>query len=39
MELKIAAASAIANIVTPEDLNPDHVIPNALDSRVILYLF
>ena len=34
MELKVAAASAIANIVSPLDLNPDHVIPNALDSRV-----
>ena len=37
MELKVAAANAIANIVTPEDLNPDHVIPNALDSRVIIH--
>ena len=35
MELKIAAANAIANIVKPEDLTPEHVIPNALDSRVI----
>ena len=37
MEIKVAAAAAIANIVSPQDLNPDHVIPNALDSRVFHY--
>ena len=37
MELKIAAATAIASIVSAEDLSPNHVIPNALDSKVKLF--
>ena len=32
--MKIAAAYAIAELVTPDELNPDHIIPDALDLRV-----
>lgn len=33
-EMKIAAAKAIASIVTDEELRPDYVIPNPFDERV-----
>lgn len=34
-EMKIAAALAIADIIPPEELNPEYIIPNALDPRVV----
>ena len=33
-EMKIAAAKAIASLVSEEDLNPEYVIPDAFDNRV-----
>ena len=33
-EMKIAAAHAIADLVSPEELNPDYILPPALDARV-----
>ncbi|AHF06170.1 NAD(P)-dependent malic enzyme [Desulfitobacterium metallireducens] len=33
-EMKVAAAYAIANIVTSEELNPEYVLPKAFDLRV-----
>jgi malate dehydrogenase (oxaloacetate-decarboxylating) len=33
-EMKVAAAYAIAQIVSPEELREDYVIPDALDKRV-----
>ena len=33
-EMKIAAAKAIASIVTEEELNEDYIIPGAFDQRV-----
>lgn len=33
-EMKVAAAYAIANIVTEKELNPDYVLPKAFDLRV-----
>ncbi len=33
-EMKIAAAKAIAGLVTPEELRPDYILPAALDARV-----
>jgi malic enzyme len=33
-EMKIAAAHAIASLVSEEELNPDFIIPNAFDLRV-----
>lgn len=35
MDTKVAAATAIASVITEDELNPEFVIPNALDSRVI----
>ena len=32
--MKVAAAYAIANIVKPEELRPDYIIPNALNPEV-----
>ena len=32
--MKVAAAYAIANAVSPEDLAPDHVIPSVFDKRI-----
>jgi malate dehydrogenase (oxaloacetate-decarboxylating) len=32
--MKIAAAWAIANLITDEELSPDYIIPHALDLRV-----
>lgn len=34
IEMKAAAAKAIAEIIPDEDLNPGYIIPNALDSKV-----
>lgn len=33
-EMKIAAAHAIASLVSDDELSPDYLIPSALDSRV-----
>ena len=33
-EMKVAAAHAIADIITPEELGPENIIPSALDPRV-----
>ncbi|NMA95254.1 MAG: NAD-dependent malic enzyme [Clostridiales bacterium] len=33
-EMKIAAAKAIANIITDEELNEEYIIPEAFDERV-----
>ncbi|MDR1083484.1 MAG: NADP-dependent malic enzyme [Deltaproteobacteria bacterium] len=33
-EMKIAAAEAIANIVTSQELTPDYIIPAAFDPRI-----
>lgn len=34
-EMKLAAAYALANVVTLEELNPDYVLPSPLDPRVV----
>jgi len=34
MEMKLAAARAIANLIPEYELSPDFIIPGALDSRV-----
>lgn len=34
-EMKIAAAFAIAGIITEEELNEDYIIPGAFDSRIV----
>ncbi len=33
-EMKVAAAYAIANLVSPEELKVDHILPEAFDPRV-----
>ncbi len=33
-EMKLAAAKAIAEIIAPDELNPDYVIPSVFDRRV-----
>ena len=33
-EMKIAAANAIASIVSDDELNPDYILPDAFDARV-----
>ena len=33
-EMKVAAAYAIASLVSDEELNPEYIIPNAFDPRV-----
>ena len=33
--MKIAAAYAIANIITDDELTADYIIPSALDERVV----
>ena len=33
-EMKIAAANALANLITEEELNEDYIIPKAFDKRV-----
>ena len=32
--MKIAAADALAGLITEEELNPDYIIPKAFDKRV-----
>jgi len=32
--MKLAASLAIANLIADEDLKPDYIIPNALNSLV-----
>lgn len=34
-EMKLAAAHAIANVIEPENLNPDYIIPSVFDTRVV----
>lgn len=34
-EMKIAAAYAIAGLIKEEELNPDYIIPNPFDKRVV----
>uniref|UniRef100_C5D2K5 Malate dehydrogenase (Oxaloacetate-decarboxylating) n=1 Tax=Geobacillus sp. (strain WCH70) TaxID=471223 RepID=C5D2K5_GEOSW len=34
-EMKLAAADAIANLISPEELTGDYVIPNPFDKRVV----
>lgn len=34
-EMKVAAAYAIANIISAEELNEEYIIPNAFDKRVV----
>lgn len=34
MQMKLAAAYAIANLIPDYELSPDFIIPGALDSRV-----
>ncbi len=34
-EMKIAAARAISELILPEELNEEYVIPNSLDKRVV----
>jgi malate dehydrogenase (oxaloacetate-decarboxylating) len=31
--MKLAAARAIQNIISPEELNPDYIIPSVFDNR------
>ena len=33
-EMKIAAADALANLITDEELSPEYIIPKAFDKRV-----
>ena len=33
-EMKAAAAYALADLISPEELNPDYIIPGAFDPRV-----
>lgn len=33
-EMKVAAANAIAELITDEELNPEYIIPKAFDPRV-----
>lgn len=35
-EMKLAAAHAIANVIEPENLNPDYIIPSVFDTRVVI---
>jgi malate dehydrogenase (oxaloacetate-decarboxylating) len=32
--MKVAAANALANLITDEELNADYIIPAAFDERV-----
>ena len=34
-EMKFAAVNAIANLISPEELTNDYVIPNPFDRRVV----
>ncbi|HEX8475091.1 MAG TPA: malic enzyme-like NAD(P)-binding protein [Pyrinomonadaceae bacterium] len=33
-EMKLAAAEAIAGIITPEELHPDYIVPSVFDKRI-----
>ena len=33
--MKVAAAYAIAGLIDEKDLNPDYIIPNPFDKRVV----
>ncbi|HEV7890843.1 MAG TPA: malic enzyme-like NAD(P)-binding protein [Pyrinomonadaceae bacterium] len=33
-EMKLAAANAIAGIITPEELHPEYIVPSVFDKRV-----
>ncbi len=33
-EMKLAAANAIANIITPAELHPEYIVPSVFDKRV-----
>ena len=33
-EMKVAAAHAIADLVSPEELNPDYILPQPFDPRI-----
>ena len=33
-EMKLAAAKALADLISDEELNPDYIIPAAFDPRV-----
>jgi malate dehydrogenase (oxaloacetate-decarboxylating) len=33
-EMKLAAANAIAGIITPEELHPEYIVPTVFDKRV-----
>jgi malate dehydrogenase (oxaloacetate-decarboxylating) len=33
-EMKLAAAHAIAGIITPEELHPEYIVPSVFDKRV-----
>ncbi len=35
MEMKCAAAQAIADVIDPKELTPDYIIPNPFDERVV----
>jgi len=37
-EMKLAAAYAIASIISPDELSPDYCIPEAFDRRVAAYV-
>src|SRR5262245_9254558 len=34
-EMKVAAAHAIAEIITPEELNPDYIVPSVFNREVV----
>jgi malate dehydrogenase (oxaloacetate-decarboxylating) len=34
-EMKIAAAHAIAEIITPEELHPDYIVPSVFNREVV----
>ena len=34
-KMKMAAAQAIADLISPEELNPDYIIPSVFDPRVV----
>jgi len=36
--MKIAAAHAIASLISPEELSPDYCIPGAFDKRVAAHV-
>ena len=37
-EMKLAAAYAIASLITPDELTPDYCIPGAFDKRVAAHV-